>query len=251
MDLKGKRVVVTRSLEQAGEMVDLICKRGAHPLIFPTIKIIPPNDLGPVRRAIKALNKYEWVIFTSANGVKYFLFQMEEVGVSFTTLAERGICAIGPATASALRRKGLEPDLIPPRFVAEEVLNALKGKDIKGKAILLPRAQGARDVLPNGLRKAGVLVDVVTVYRTVKAQVSEEAVSQLGMAHIFTFTSPSTVKNFFAILGKGRARGLLERSLVASIGPVTTSALQELGIKNVVEAREYTIPGLVSALEEL
>ena len=252
MDLTGKRVVVTRTREQAGEMLELLRERGAVPILFPTIEIVEPLDWGPVDEALDRMGEYQWVIFTSANGVKYFAMRAKSRGLALKDLlGDKDVCAIGPATARALQDSGINPALVPPRFVAEEVLDALVARGVSGKRILLPRAQVARDVLPRGLAGAGAQVDVVAVYRTVLPHVDEETRGEVEKAHIITFTSPSTVKNFLKIMEGWAREGGLEGKILASIGPVTSQAMRELGLRVDVEAREYTVKGLVEALEDL
>ena len=252
MDLTGKRVVVTRTREQAGEMLELLRERGAVPILFPTIEIVEPLDWGPVDEALDRMGEYQWVIFTSANGVKYFAMRAKSRSLALKDiLGDKDVCAIGPATARVLQDSGINPALVPPRFVAEEVLDALVARGVSGKRILLPRAQVARDVLPRGLAGAGAQVDVVAVYRTVLPQVDEETRGEVEKAHIITFTSPSTVKNFLRIMEGWAREGVLEDKILASIGPVTSQAMRELGLRVDVEAREYTVKGLVEALEDL
>ena len=250
MDLKDKRVVVTRTRKQAGEMLRLLKERGAVPVLFPTIEIAEPLDWGPVDRALEKMDTYRWVVFTSANGVRFFSRRVEALGKDLKrVLKGKEVCAIGPATAKVLEKEGVAPSLVPPRFVAEEVLSALKARGISGKRVLIPRAQVARDVLPRGLEEAGALVDVVVVYRTLLPQVEEGKKEEVLEAHIITFTSPSTVKNFLRIMEGVTRDRLLEGKVLASIGPVTSQAMRDLGLKVDVEAREYTVKGLVEALE--
>ncbi len=250
MDLSGKVVVVTRSREQAGEMLDLLRRKGAKPLLFPTIEIVEPLDWGPVDRALERMEIYRWVVFTSANGVRFFSRRARARGKELRELLEaRDVCAIGPATARALEMEGVAPSLVPPRFVAEEVLEALKARGVRGERVLLPRAQVARDVLPRGLEEAGAQVDVVVVYRTVTPRVDPHARKAVLESHVITFTSPSTVKNFVEILGRVPWDLLLEGKVLASIGPVTSEAMRALGLRVDVEAEKYTVVGLIEALE--
>jgi len=249
MNLEKKKVVITRAIEQADEIVKLFKEKEAEVILFPTIKIRPIFS-EQILKAVESLGGYEWVIFTSANGVRYFVAQIKKAGISTSVFSQVKICAIGPATASALKSFSLKPHIVPSKFIAEEVLKILKNEDIKGKRILIPRAKEARDVLPKGLQEEGALVDVVAVYETIQAEPDKKSLSQLEEAHIFTFTSPSTVKGFFGILGEKKAKEVLLSSIVASIGPITTSALRSFGIENIIEAKEYTVYGIVKALEE-
>lgn len=252
MDLRGKKVVVTRTQDQAGEMLELLEERGAVPLLFPTIEIEEPMDWSSVDRAIEGIEDYQWVVFTSANGVGFFSRRVEHLGRTLKeVLKGKEVCAIGPATARALEVRGVVPTLVPSRFVAEEVLEALKDRGISGERVLLPRAQVARDVLPRGLEEAGARVNVVVVYRTVLPRVDESKKKEVLGSHVITFTSPSTVKNFMKIMeGVDRER-LLGGKVLASIGPVTSQAMRDLDLRVDVEAMEYTVKGLLEALEAL
>ena len=250
MDLQGKRVVITRSANQAEETARIVKEANGIPVLFPTIEIVAPADWGPVDNAIGRLQGYQWVIFTSVNGVRFFVRRMEKLGVPVSRLGEKSLCAIGPATAKSLEQLGLEIRLLPERFVAESVLDALKNQgDLKGIRVLLPRAEVARDTLPNGLRREGAEVDVVTVYRTVQASPSEEMKEAMQEAEVITFTSPSTLVNFFGIMGE-ESRPLLNRKVVACIGPVTLSKAKELGVRVDAVPEEYTLSALLRAVAE-
>ncbi len=251
MDLKGKRVVVTRARNQAGEMLALLRERGASPILFPTIELMPPEDWGPVDAALDGIGAYQWVVFTSANGVRFFSGRARVLGLDLKSLlVNKEVCAIGPATARALEREGVFPSLVPSRFVAEEVLKALKDRGVDGKRVLIPRAQIARDILPRGLEEAGARVDVVVVYRTVVPQVDPTLREEVLKADILTFTSPSTAQNFLKVMGRDLPPGFWKGKVVASIGPVTTRALKDLGVVVDLEAGEYTVRGLIKALED-
>ncbi len=232
-------------------MAALLKAKGAIPILFPTIEIFPPQDWGPMDKAIETIDSYQWVVFTSANGVEFFFRRARLLGKDpKRDLEELKICAIGPATAQALEREGLPPLVVPKRFIAEEVLEALKTQGIKGCRILLPRAEMGRDVLPQGLLQEGGLTDVVIAYRTVTPEIAEEDKKKVLAAHIYTFTSPSTAINFFRIMRDLPLQESLAKSIVASIGPITTQALQGIGVRAKVEAKEYTVAGLIRALEE-
>ena len=251
MDLTEKKVVVTRRREQAGEMAALLKAKGAIPILFPTIEILPPQDWGPVDKAIETIDSYQWVVFTSANGVEFFFRRARLLGRDpKRDLEGLKICAIGPATAQALKREGVSPLVVPKRFIAEEVLEALKTQGIKGCRILIPRAEMGRDILPQGLFQEGAMADVVITYRTIMPEKAEEDKKKVLDAHIYTFTSPSTAINFFRIMRDLPLQESLAKGIVASIGPITTQALQAIGVKAKVEAKEYTTAGLIRALEE-
>jgi hydroxymethylbilane synthase len=239
--LLGVRVVVTRAREQAGDLIGKLRALGAEVAELPTIEICPPEDDAPLDRALAALDTYDWIIFTSANGVRAF--------------AARGgrrcsarICAIGPATRKAAEASGLEVALMPAEYVAESLVEAFAGECLAGRRILLPRAAVARDVVPNELAKLGAEVDVVEAYRTAvpaHAAARAQEIFERGLRpEWITFTSSSTVKNFVAAAGTGALAGVK----VASIGPVTSATARRLGIEVDVEASPYTIEALVDAL---
>jgi uroporphyrinogen III methyltransferase/synthase len=236
LPLFGQRIVTTR----AG-MADPLRALGAEVFELPAIEIRPPRDPAPLAAAIAQLASYDWLIFTSANGVRGFLAALDASPVDLRQLRAR-LCAIGPATAAALTALHLKVDVIPQEYVAESLVAALEKYDLAGQRILLPRAAVARDVAPDALRARGAQVDVVEAYYTA---VPATDLSAVAAADWVTFTSSSTVKNFLA-LGGGRLLDAGAR--IASIGPVTSSTVRQHGYEVAVEAREFTIPGLVAAL---
>jgi uroporphyrinogen III methyltransferase / synthase len=251
--LWGKTAVVTRSRDQASRLVDLLNAAGARCLEVPTIEIIPPADFAPLDAALQHLSRYEWVIFTSANGVRAFMDRLFHMGQDVRVLGRARLAVIGPATAEALRGYGLVADVVPDTFQAEGLLEVLEPKLLGGRRILLARAEEARDVLPEGLAQLGVKVDVVPVYRAVPpASVPPEAAEVLaeGPVDILTFTSSSTVHNFAGLVGKEVFQQLAVRGTVASIGPITTGTLSEYGITPQIEPAAFTIPALAAAIVE-
>jgi len=164
--LSGKRILITRARDQSGDFATLLKKVGAEVIEFPTIEIVPPLHWGKVDRVIDHLKSYDWIIFTSANGVKFFWQRVKERGKSLRLPSSLKVCAIGPATASRLRKKRVSVHYIPKKFVAESILEGFEKTIVKGKRILLARARKARDVLPKGLKELGAEVEVVAVYRT-------------------------------------------------------------------------------------
>jgi len=245
LPLFGQRVIVTRAQEQAGDFSARLRTLGAAVVEMPTIAIHPARDSGPLDGAIGKLNEYDWLLFTSANGVRFFLERLDASATDLRALRAR-ICAIGPATAAAVRRLHLKVDLMPEQYVAESLVAAFAATDLAGRRVLLPRAAVARDVIPGQLRQRGATVDVVEAYRNVAAEVSPERVREIfaGEPDWITFTSSSTVNNFVAIAGKEVLQGVR----VASIGPVTTAAARKHGIAVTAEASRYTIDGLVEAM---
>ncbi len=250
--LAGCRIVVTRARAQAGDLRRLLEAEGAEVIEFPVIRVSPPADFGPADRAIRRLGAYEWIVFTSRNGVAAFLDRVHAVAgdAAAGPLGLARIAAIGPGTAEALAARGLAVALAPSEFRAEALVAAFAGEDLRGRRVLVPRAADARSVLPDGLRALGASVDVVPVYRTEPEQGPPPEVRRLlerGEVDAVTFTSSSTVRHFVALLGP-TARPALRRVLVACIGPVTAGTVREQGLHPGAVAETYTIPGLVAAL---
>jgi uroporphyrinogen III methyltransferase / synthase len=249
--LAGRRIVVTRAREQAGDLVRALERLGADVITAPTIRIEPLTDLLPLRAALADLSRYRWIVFTSRNTVDVVCDHMPAWGLEPASLSRAAIAAIGPATAAALARRGARPALVPERYVAEAVVAAMaRVAELAGTRVLLPRALDARDALPDGLRAHGALVDVIPVYRTVPATGDGGALARdilAGRYDAITFTSSSTVRHFVHLVG--RAAATSGRFAAAVIGPVTAATARELGVRVDVEAAEYTAPGLVAALE--
>jgi uroporphyrinogen III methyltransferase/synthase len=249
--LLGKRIVVTRAREQASDLVRQLSDLGAECLEYPTIKIVPADDVVPLDNAIDNLSAYDWIVFTSVNGVKYFFDRLFETGKDVRALNNLHTAAIGPATAERLFQFGLKSDIIPKNYRAESVVEAFRKENLAGQKILLPRAAEARPVLPVELRKMGAEVDEITAYLTEKVQDNTDLlVKQLEDKSIdmITFTSSSTVKNFKSLLPPHKFTQLIDGTTVASIGPITTDTAAELGFKVHLTAESYTIPGLCEAI---
>lgn len=248
--LAGCRVLITRARRQAGALASLLRRKGARVTHIPAIEVRAPRSYAALDRALKNIARYDWLIFTSVNGVEAMWKRMAKRKVRVAALRRLKVAAIGPATKAEVERRGLAVEVMPHEYIAESVVWALRRK-VRGKRVLLVRARVARDVIPRELRRAGARVDVVEAYQTelpkgsavrLKAVLS----SGRGRPDYITFTSSSTAQNLVALLG-GRAEQLRGVRL-ASIGPVTSATLRKLGLKPAVEAREYTIPGLVAAL---
>ncbi len=239
--LAGRTVVVTRAREQAGALTSRLTELGAHVVDIPTIEFEPPADRKPLDLAISRLDSFDWVIFTSANGVRYFMERLDASARDLRALRAR-LCAIGPATAAALAALHLKIDLLPEEYVAESVVKAFEKIPLEGARILLPRAAAARDVIPVELGKRGARVTVVEAYRTVAARKSGWP-DDLHPDWI-AFTSSSTVQNFCELFGAERLRGVR----VASIGPVTSATARRLGVEVTAEAADHTAAGLVAAI---
>src|SRR6266545_2766391 len=254
--LFGRRIVVTRSREQAGELVDMLEERGAEAIQAPTIRIAPAEDVAALDRACEDAGAYNWIIFTSANAVEHFMQRLLAVS-DVRELKGVRLCAIGPSTAQRLARYGMRVDLTPEEARSEAVIEAIKATGtLKDTRFLLPRADIAREVLADQLRDAGADVSEVVAYRTLLAGGERDGDHDIyrmlldRQIHAVTFTSASTVQNFARIFGEEQAADLLNTTVVASIGPVTAEAAQQLGIQTTVMPARYTIPDLVDALVE-
>ncbi len=251
--LFGKRVLVTRSREQAGSLSALLREYGADPVEVPVLETVPPESYDAMDSAIARLESYDWIVFTSVNGVKSFLDRLESLALDVRALGRTRIAAIGPATAQELRRYHLKVDLVPSEYVAEAVAAALLSTGVEGRRMLLPRADLAREALAVELERAGALVDNVVAYRTVPARSDMGRLREqlsAGEIDVVTFASSSTVRYLVAALGED-ALPLLSRSTIACIGPITADTAREMGLQVDVMAGEHTIPGLVKALSEV
>ena len=251
--LLGRSVVVTRAREQASGLAARLAELGAEVIQFPTIDIKPLDDSAEVDAAVRGLKGYDWLIFTSANGVKCFWDRLEAQGLDARALASLQVAAIGPATAQAVRAHGVAPDFVPEAYIAESVAKGLIEKGVDGKKVLLPRAREAREVLPEELRKAGADVRVLPVYETVPAAARRDDVLQrleAGTLDVVTFGSSSTVDNFFAQIPADVVKAQPEgkRVKLASIGPVTTKTLAKHGFACDIQPDDFNIPELVKAL---
>ncbi len=251
--LFGKGIVVTRAREQASRLSEALVGLGAEVAEFPTIQIVPPASYAELDKALAHLSAYDWLIFTSVNGVAHFLGRLKANGLDIRELRGCKLCAIGPATAGALEDLWLRVDVVPDEYRAEAIILALGEDEIKGRRFLLPRAEAAREVLPNELRRLGAVLDEVTAYRTVKTSENTQALEQKiadGQIHLITFTSSSTVTNFVELFGQEKTLKLLSDVTVASIGPITAHTARKFGINSHIIPKEYTIPALVEAIVE-
>jgi len=247
LPLFGEQIVVTRAHDQAGDLSDRLRSLGADAIELPVISIQPPADPGPLDRAIEHLALYHWIIFTSVNGVKFFMDRLDRSEFDLRSLKAR-ICAIGPATRQAIEHLHLKVDFMPKEYVAESLVEAFRGTMLQGRRILLPRAAVARDVIPTELEKMGAVVEVVEAYRNVipasAAARAREIFSGSKKPDWITFTSSSTVQNLLEAAG----RDALEGVRIASIGPVTSETARAHGLTVDVEAKQFTIEGVVQAI---
>ena len=245
LPLFGKKIVVTRDRRQAAELAGPLEELGAEVILLPTIEVQPPSDSGPLDRAIARLRTYDWLIFTSVNGVKYFTERLDASHRDLRAVAAK-ICAIGPATRAAIEALHLKVDLMPEEYVAESLVAAFTDEHLAGRRILLPRAAVARDLVPDELTRREAHVDVVEAYRTVApADLAEHATEVLARKpRWIAFTSSSTVKNLVKVVEPSTLGGIK----IASIGPVTSQTLRECGLKVNAEADPHTMEGLVAAI---
>jgi uroporphyrinogen III methyltransferase/synthase len=249
--LFGKRIVVTRTREQASDLVGALSSFGAACLECPTIRIAPPDDPGPLDRALGDLKAFDWVVFTSVNGVSWFFKRLFDSGRDVRALGHVRTAAIGPATAERLKSFGLRSDLVPETYRAEAVIDAFRGWEVGGQSILLPRAQEARLILPEELTALGAVVRDVAAYKTEPAAGDRTALIERLEARavdLITFTSSSTVKNFKGLLPEARFSELTAGVAAACIGPVTAETARRFGLDVRIEAQTYTIPGLCDAI---
>ena len=251
--LFGRRVLVTRSREQSAEMVDLLEAQGAEAIEAPLINIVPPDDYGPLDQACENAGAFDWIVFTSANGATAFMDRLLGGPRDVRALADAKLCAVGPGTATRLTRFGLKIDLIPEDHSAEGVVSALKATaSLKGARVLFPKADIARDTLPEDLRASGAEVTEVVAYRTVTAEgdVHLGIYRQLLDRQIdaVTFSSASAVRAFVSIYGEDQAVDLLGHTTVATIGPVTADAARRYGITPQITPAVSTVTALVDSL---
>jgi len=242
--LHGRRVVVTRARAQASGLAATLRELGAEVVELPAIRIEPRIDTDEVKKAAAAIGVYELVCLTSPNGVRLLFEAIVAAGLDARALAGATVAAIGPGTARALAERGVLADVVPERFVAEALVEALADVDVKGARVLVARAAEARDVLPDALRERGAEVDVVALYETVREEPTPDAVEAAQSADYVTFTSSSTVRNLTDALGER----FPSAAHIVSIGPVTSEAVREAGLAVNVEAERHDIDGLVAAL---
>jgi uroporphyrinogen III methyltransferase/synthase len=248
--LLGRRIVVTRAQEQQDEFAKLLEDHGAEVIECPTIAIREPDDWGAVDQALERIAGFDWVIFTSANGVRGFVKRLQERGGDLRVLHGIRVAAIGPATAAALQEVGLHSDVVPDEYRAEAVLEAMD-ENLSGMRVLIPRAAEAREVLPAGLRERGALVEVVAAYRTVPVADRAGAILDLlraGRIDAVTFTSSSTVVNFVDMLSGQDLAVLLKDVTIACIGPITAETAARYGLATHIMPTAFTIPALAEAI---
>jgi uroporphyrinogen III methyltransferase / synthase len=243
---------VTRARDQAEEFCRALEARGARPVLISTIEIRDPDSWAPLDDALRRLDKFDYLLVTSANSVRKLLERLRAHQRDPAELKRLTVGAIGPATAAELERAGLQVDFVPREYRAEGLLESLAGREVRGKAFLIPRAQVARDLVPRVLAERGARVEMVEAYQTAAPIFASGELERLLIPRpdAITFTSSSTATHFAQLLGERPLKAALEGVAVASIGPVTSDTLGRLGLTVNMEARESTLPGLVQALED-
>jgi uroporphyrinogen III methyltransferase/synthase len=249
--LSGKGILVTRASDQAGVFSRLLSGRGARVLECPAISIVPPENYADLDQAIGALGRFDWLIFTSFHAVQHFFLRLNASGLDSRGLASCKVCSVGPKTASALSTFGIRADLVPSDYKAEGVVEAFRTLETKGKRALFPRSDRARDVIPVGLGEQGMEVEAPIAYRNITPEnMPQDVIEALEekQIHCVAFTSSSTIENLASMVGENRLLHLLEGVAVAAIGPITSGACRDLGLKVDIEPAEYTIESLTEEI---
>ena len=252
--LFGKRILVTRPREQAAEFVELLESLGAEAIEAPLVRIVPPDDFGPLDRACAGVERFAWIVFSSANAVEAFMSRLQASSADVRALKGVKLCAIGPATAARLAAFGLKVDLVPPEFRAEAAAQAMG--DVQGRHVLLPRADIGREVVGDELRRRGAEVTEVVAYRTVASDFGHDGEPDVyrmlldRRIDVVTFTSPSAVRNFTKVFGAEPAADLLRTTVVAAIGPVTAEAALQFNIPSTIVPADHTTAALARAIVE-
>lgn len=248
--LFGRRIGITRPAAQAGTVIDRVLELAGEPVLLPTIQILPPNDWAPIDAVLARLEQYDWLVFTSVNGVESFLGRLWENGGDSRALGRLRIAAIGPATGASLTHFGLRADLVPPEFRAESLAQSLKPQ-VAGKRVLWAKADRGREILPRELTEAGASVEPLVAYRNVDLPAfpsAELGRLERGELDWIGLGSPSIAENFQRLCTAAAREQLGRRTLLASISPVTTARARQLGLPIAAEATEYTWDGLLDAI---
>lgn len=252
LPLFGKRIVTTRARRQSATLRESLEELGAETVDISAIEIHDPESWEPLDQAIRRLEDFDYLLLTSANGVRNFLRRLAACGRDVRDLKGLQVGAIGPATAAEFAQVGIRVDFLPREYRAEGLLESLATLDLRGKSFLIPRAKVARDLLPTALRERGARVEVVESYQTVAAQFSPGELARLlaPRPDVVTFTSSSTATNFLRLVEESDLRDVLGGTAVASIGPITSETLRQHGLRVSIEPAESTIPGLVQAIQD-
>ncbi|MDD4802388.1 MAG: uroporphyrinogen-III C-methyltransferase [Syntrophomonas sp.] len=249
--LWGAKILVTRARAQASSLLERISDQGGAAIEFPSIEIVKEPDLSALRSAFSKINNYDWIIFTSVNAVDIFLEELRSNNLDIRRLLGVKICAIGPATFARLAERGLLADVVPPEYLAEGIIKELGARIKPGDSILLPRAEGARKILPEKLQERGAIVDEVILYRTVTtSHINQSLMDEIrqGLVDYITFTSSSTVTNFVKIIGTEYITNFNSRVKVACIGPITAQTARENGFTVDIMPDQYTIDALFNSI---
>ncbi len=250
MTLSGKRVLITRSVEQAAELAALVRRAGGTPLLFPTIRLVPPEECGPMDREIARLSSFDWIVFSSANAARFFCERASRLGlVSWPGSVH--VASVGPGTTRELASYGIPAHITATRHTAEGLFEELRPAGIAGKRFLLPRAEEGREVLLEAIAGEGGEVVSVVAYRNGLAERDDDVAAEIG-AHppdVCTFASPSAFRNLFALLGEENARQMLSKSRIAVIGEVTARAVQRRDFRVDIVPETYTLKAMVDAID--
>ncbi|MFQ5780925.1 MAG: uroporphyrinogen-III synthase, partial [Nitrospiria bacterium] len=249
--LFGKRILITRSREQAPEFIEILTSYGAEAILFPTLQIVPPPSWAALDAAIQQIETYDTIIFTSVNGVHAFKRRLNTLQKDLRLLKGLSICAIGPRTAEEIEGWGLQVDLIPSEFKAEGVIDALENLGIRGKRFLIPRAKEAREILPVEIKRRGGEVAVVPAYQAVRPEYDAKEIESLFLkkgVDMVTFASSSTLRNFIEIVGREGMKRWLKGCAIACIGPITAGTAREVGLQVDIMPDAYTFPALAESI---
>jgi uroporphyrinogen-III synthase len=244
--LSGQTILVTRPSHQSGGLSNLLEELGAKSYSFPVIAIAPPDDLQPLDDALSSIDEFDWVVLTSTNGVEAVRSRLAQLNIDKARFCERKIAVVGPATAAELSKSFRDPDAMPREFVAEQIADCLG--HVQGMKFLFPCADRARKDLPNILRDRGAMVTEAVAYRTISAESDPELPNEIP--NFITLTSSSSVYGIREVLASKGKEHWMRESRLACIGPITAATVKELGFEVGLVAKDYTIPGLVSALVE-
>jgi uroporphyrinogen III methyltransferase/synthase len=249
MTLSGKRILITRSAEQAEELASLVRRAGGTPVLFPTIRLVPPEECGPLDREISRLSSFDWVLFASANAARFFCERSARLGrVSWPGGVH--VASVGPGTTRELSNRGVPVRITASRHTAEGLLEELLPMGISGKRFLLPRAEEGREILPEAIGREGGEVVSVVVYRNGLAEKDDDAAMEIASSppDVCTFASPSAFRNLFPLMGEENAREMLEKSVVAVIGEVTARAVKRRDFRVDIVPETYTLKAMVDAI---
>ena len=252
LPLFGKTFVITRAEAQAESLIHMLEERGAEAFLYSSIKTVPPSDWGPLDQSLEKLSDYDGLIFTSVNGVHFFIKRLKEKNKDIRELKGVRIYAIGPKTEQAVRDLNIRVDTVPENYVAESLIECMGKENVDGKIFLLPRATVAREILPDTLRGMGASIDIVSAYQTISPKQSDSSFLKRldeGSIDVIIFTSSSTVTNFLEMLGKEH-HGKINRITIACIGPVTRKTAEDYGLKVSIVPNQFTIEGLIAAIDD-